>query len=131
MFFTLLATLYFHFVHVFVLLHVSSNRLITSSFDRRRGLSSRCFLSFIYQSTTSRPPIWSVNFETCSIQKNFYFRYTTITFFTPFRSRITSLRICSRNHIPSKDLSIELFVITGLCSSFFMVAHVPLVYIHT
>ena len=76
-------------------LHVSPNRLAISYSDCWEGLLVGRFCSLWYNSKTAKLHRLSVNFSTCPSQKNFCFRYTVMTSFTPLFSRIISLRIFS------------------------------------
>ena len=126
---TSLATMRLHSnLDLALLLHVDPNRLTMSSSHRRGGLPRGLFRSLGYHSTTARVHLLSVNLATCPAQRNLCFRYSAITSFTPLRSRITSLRICSRNDIPNIHLSMALCVVASRCSSLFVVAHVSLAY---
>ena len=58
----------------------------------------------------------------------FLFRYSVITCSTLFCSRNTSFQMCSRNNIPSMDISIAFCFVTSICSSLLVVAFFLLSY---
>ena len=117
------ATMYFHFVLLPPLLPVCPNCLTVLSSHPHGGLTKGRFRFLEYHSTTARVNLLSVNLVMCPTMWNSCYRYSAVTSFTPFRSRFTSLYICSRNDIPSKDLSI-------CCNQllFFVVVDNPLAY---
>ena len=89
------------------------------------GVPPRCrFRSPGYHSTTAWIHLLSENLAMCPTQQNFYFPYTVITFFTPLRSQIISIRIYFPNDTPYMDLFIA-FVTSDY--SFFVVAYLCIV----
>ena len=96
--------------------NITLNHLtISSSHHQHRGFPNGYFLSVGYHSTIAWIHLLSMN-----LVCNFCFLYFVITSFTQLFSRITSLRICLHNDISSMNLSIAFWLVTSLCSSFFL-----------
>ena len=94
-----------------LLLHVCPNHKTISFFHRPRSLLNIRFRPLRYHSIIAHIHL-SVNLVTCLAQRNFYFQYSVIAFFILLCSRITSLRMCSRNNILGMDHSQTPFVKT-------------------
>ena len=71
--------------------------------------------SLKYHFTSARTHLLSVSLVSCPVQLNIFFRYTAIASSTPLGSRITSLRTCSRNDIPSLYIYIYIYIYIYVC----------------
>ena len=109
MFFTSLPTIHSSsFLNLSLLLHIVPNLWKISSSDCRAGLANGRSWSHGYHLTTARVYSLSVDLATYPAQENLFFWHSTITYFTHFRSWITSFRMCSRINISIIDLSMAL-----------------------
>ena len=116
---TSLVTIHFHFFSALAHpLRIGPNVLtISSSCHHGRKQLDNCTVH-----------LFSVNLVTYAAQWNFCFQHSTITFFYPLRPWITSIRICSCNLVPNMDLSMSLYAVTILWTSFYVVYHFSLAY---
>ena len=123
MFCTLLATIHFHFVFALAfLLNVGPICLVISSSHCCGGLLISLFRSLGYHSTTAYVHLLSKNLVICPVQWKLCFRYSAIYILC------SSLLLYYLALVVLMDLSIDLCAMTNLCSSFFVGAHISLVF---